>query len=317
MATKATKEAIQLSGIVESLRFSKPEFCIGSIISGHRKISFTVKGFVNVGEHVTLLGDYETHEKWGRQFVGQERIYTLPADPAGLVSFLRWYVDGLGPVKSQSLVDAFGMDLPRLAESDPQQVAIEAKISIETVEQIAAKWQEFASRIGVMTKLAGMGLTQRQVEQIVEKFKGSAVAILESDAYAILGVIDGISFGKCDEIARKFGVTPTDPRRVRAALAWVVRQAYSTDGHTAMTSHIAQGEAIDLLEKDQTIEGHDWKISTVCDDLVGLGRMIVTKVGDAEYYSHPIAHRAEMWLSRYFEAASEPNPFCRESSDDG
>lgn len=313
----AKAEPIKLSGVVQELFYSKPTFSAGKIDIGSKVISFSLKGFCKVGEAISMAGIYEVHPKYGKQFSGIERIYSLPADPAGLAVWLSWHAPGVGPVRAQSLVETFGINLPKLCETDPAQVAIESKLPIEVIEGIATRWNEFASHVGIQTRLAGFGMTQRQVEQIVEKFKGSAVAILEEDAFMLLGEVDGVGFAKCDEIARKFGIKDADPRRVRAALQWVVRQAYHQEGHTAMSANIAQGEAIDLLEKADGVEGHNWGIESMAEQLVEARRMVVTTIGGSDYYSHPVAHQAEMFLDRYLRSAAEPNPWYREKEENG
>lgn len=237
-AAPATTELIEIAGTVQTLFCQRPTFSAGILNLKGREVKFAVKGYVRAGEPVTLKGRWDTHPKYGKQFVATEVVYKTPADPAGLAEWLKWYAAGIGPAKAQKLVDEFGLDLMRLCGEDPGQVAACVGVPIESIHRIAEEWSKFAARIAAASQLAAWGMTQRQTEVILERCGGGAVALIRDDPYAVLGLVDGFGWSTTDELAGKLGITGTDPRRVRAAVAYVVREKYG-EGSTAVPYKLA------------------------------------------------------------------------------
>jgi exodeoxyribonuclease V alpha subunit len=237
----------EISGKVGHLYKQTPSWCAGKLWVKHREVSFKVTGYVRTGEPVTLRGKWVKTEKWGKQFDATEVVYTTPADPAGVKTWLEWYVPDVGPVKAQKMVDEFGVQLLELASQDPQAVAIFAGIPIESVNRIAREWGEFATRVSALCELSRLGLTQHQAETIYSRFKGSAVTILKEDPYLLLREVHGMGFKTVDELARKLGFPIDHPGRKRAAVITAVADALD-EGSTVIEQAIAIGKACDLTE---------------------------------------------------------------------
>jgi exodeoxyribonuclease V alpha subunit len=245
-AAATTEDAATISGVVTDLKFQKPTWCAGYLQSGGRRLSFSVKGFVEVNKAVTIRGVWETHPKWGKQFKGSEIVYTLPADADGIAAWLAATVDGVGKVKADAMAAAFGPSLPRLLREDPEQVAVECNLPIEFVKRIAERWWAAQDECNCCAKLAGYGLTQHEVSALFARYKGSAVAILESDPYLVLGDLPGFGWARVDGIGQKLGVPADDPGRVRAAVQTAVKKL-TADGSTVCERAVAAAEAADLV----------------------------------------------------------------------
>lgn len=263
-------EQIEITGTVCRLFAQKPDWCAGELtITGKwTPTRFKVKGYVVHGEPVTLRGKWVSDKKFGKQFDAAEVVYTAPANPDGLVAWLKWHVKGLGAVKSQRLVDEFGMELPGIAQSDPRQIAIFAEVPIESVNQIAESWVSFGEKIAVYTELANLGLTKSQCEKLYGVFKGSILTIIRSDPYLLLRKVPGFGWVTIDEIAmQKLGFPVDHPGRMQAAVITTVATGEG-DGYTAMNQPMAVGKAGDLLD----LAG-DPRVELVVGDAVETGRL--------------------------------------------
>lgn len=307
---KEAAPAVEIAGTVQHLFCQRPQFCAGILIVKGREVKFSLKGYVKTGEPVTFSGQWQVHPKFGRQFAATEVVYSVPTDPAGLVRWLGWYADGLGPVKSQKLVDEFGIDLMRLCGEDPGQVAACAGIPIEYVHRIAEAWSKFAGRIAAQSQLAAWGMTQHQTEVVLERIGGGAVALLKEDPYAILGLVDGFGWTKCDELAAKLGIVGTDYRRVRAAVAFVVKERQG-EGSTAVRWDIA----CELVAEKLQVEDAKIAAAGILDArdagrivLVGVGELFDPSAGGTRHLATPSAHKHESTIWSVLKTARGPNP---------
>lgn len=238
----------EITGRVTRLHAKQsPTWSAGKMTVKFRDVSFTVKGFVKLNEAVTLRGKWTTHAKFGRQFEATEVVYTLPTTPEGVKLWLENYAPDVGPVKAQRIVDEFGAAVLELASTSPEQIAVFARIPIESVHRIAEQWATFAERIACVGELARLGLTPLQSELVYSRFKGSAVTILKTDPYLLLREIDGFGWKTVDDLARKLGFPKDHPGRQRAAVVTAVAGRVG-NGSTAMDDDAAIGKACDLCE---------------------------------------------------------------------
>lgn len=308
-ATKTKTEIVELTGTVSTLYCQRPTFCAGKINTTRSfGLGFTIKGYVKTGQTLRMRGRYVQHAKYGRQFEADEIVYDMPETTEGLVQWLHWNISGIGPATAQKLVDEFGKDLMPLIASDPGQVAAQCGLPITAVEAIARLWQQHSSRIAVQSKLAGFGLTQHQVEKIVEKFGGTAATVIEENPYLLLGEVDGLGFARIDEIALKCGVPRKDERRTTAALQWTLRGGYYDEGHTAMLKEVAIAKVEELLGEDAAHAGGAAAL------LETQGRLVhVSEPGSGGeapvHYCTPHAHRIETRLWKYFARGREENEY--------
>lgn len=304
-----TPAAIEISGTVSVLYFQKPTFSAGVIFVRGRDVKFSVKGYVKAGEPVTLRGNYENHKKYGHQFVATEVVYSLPTNIEGLGKWLEWYGEWIGPVKATKLIDEFGLDLMPLCVRDPQQVAACAGIPIESIHRLAERWQTHSNKVAAASQLAAWGLTQAQTEAILARFGGSSVTLIKDDPFAVLGRVDGFGWKTTDELAAKIGVTGDDPRRLRGAVAAVVRERYD-NGHTAtplMTACElaaekigARPEVAEQVEATISLAVEQGKFKRVADDKPG-------KPWPA-WLATTWGHECEATVWRILQTAKEPNP---------
>jgi exodeoxyribonuclease V alpha subunit len=241
-AATATEE---IKGVVEILHCAKPGFSAGKLYCGARVVSFSVKGLVRQGQPVTLKGAWETHPKWGKQFKGSEVVHTMPADAEGIEAWLKVYATGMGPVKAKLAVQTYGVDFPRMLQTDPEQVAVELRLPIEFVNRTAAKWVANSGEVNAMSAMLRHGLTQAEAESLYERFKGGAVTILEDDPYSLLGTLAGFGWARVDLLGVKMGVAPDDPRRLQAAIVEVVRLELD-NGSTCVAGEGLLNSAADL-----------------------------------------------------------------------
>lgn len=298
----------ELSGTVEILHCAKPTFAAGRLRSNGRLVSFSVKGMVRLGYPVTIVGQWETHPKFGRQFKGRQVVQTMPATKPGIVAWLENYATGIGPVKARRAVEAFGVELPRMMKDDPQQVAIELNLPIEFVNRTATLWNECVGQTNALVGLLAHGLTQHEAESLYERYKGAAVTVLETDPYSILGEVAGFGWARVDSLGVKMGIPATDERRTVAAFVESIRQHYDK-GSTAVPRSVAIADTSELL--GGAVSPYD---VTVATDFA-VERKRIRKYKDIAF-ALPKSSQIETRLWFLLRGLKGVNPYFRNVTDD-
>ncbi len=294
----------EISGVVQVLNCQRPTFSAGKIACDGHDVSFSVPSFLKCGDSVVISGKWETHPKFGRQFKGKTATLALPTTPAGLQKWLAWRVPGIGPTIAERLVTEFGAQLPDLAASDPQAVAIAAKVPIELVNLFAKLWAAERGRVGALTFLASLGLSQKQCDALVAKFSGGVVQLVQSDPFQLITLADNFGWVTVDKLAKQVGITGVDPRRLRGALTALVREA-ADEGSTAVPVTTAVKLAADKLAvRDESL------IAAVVASAVERGDLKRFGGGtdDSDYLATPFAHRVDVATWKALLAARDPNP---------
>ena len=68
--------------------------------------------------------------------------------------------------------------------------------------------------------------------KIFKKYQYQALDVIQENPYRLIDDIEGIGFIKADELAKSIGISSDDPRRIRAALLYVIDQIAIQKGHT-------------------------------------------------------------------------------------
>jgi hypothetical protein len=177
-----------------------------------------------VGEQLAMNGDFSEY-KGQQEFKFKEAWHDIPADSRDLLRYACELTTGIGPATEQVIWDALGdkwmdiqeKDVPKIRESVFKQF-------VETIEKLKTEKEKAQA----VSWLMGCGATRNMAEAAWERWGEAVVGQITSDPYNLAN-LPHYSFRDVDDSIRKvFGITDTDPRRVRAAVSYYMRQL--TDG---------------------------------------------------------------------------------------
>src|SRR5579863_3785084 len=98
---------------------------------------------INVGELLTVEGEWENDPKYGRQLHVTSFTQRLPASPEGIMRYLSsGLIKGIGPKKAKLIVDHFGEQTLAIIEQQPERLSEVKGISAKERTQIAKTWTE-------------------------------------------------------------------------------------------------------------------------------------------------------------------------------
>ncbi len=301
VSKKTENNPQQIRGRIEKLHFSSPHFSAGKMKTDDGIISFAGKIFVQQDERVIFSGEWIDDPKWGRQFQVKEINLDMDLDTDGMIQFIAKHpqITGIGKSRAEKLIKLYGANVGEAVANDPLGVAMATKIPVESIETFAQVWSDRKEKIAVSTWLSAYGLTNYQVETIVEKLGNSAMSILKSDPYVLIGILPRFGFKKVDQIARLIGVPKELPGRIRAGIMYSVREEMDGAGHTWTEYQDLIREVNTLLVMD-CMDSQD-RIIKEMDTLLATGKLEQITHDNMSVIGLPSARRAEEtiyhWLS--------------------
>src|SRR5215469_10917775 len=96
---------------------------------------------VQVGELLSIEGEWETDPRYGRQLHVSSFVQRLPASPEGIVRYLgSGLIKGIGPKKAQKIVDHFGEQTLAILEQQPERLDEVKGLNVKDRERIIEGW---------------------------------------------------------------------------------------------------------------------------------------------------------------------------------
>jgi exodeoxyribonuclease V alpha subunit len=224
------------SGIVLSLIYRKPQTSWGVIRVALKGQTACAKGAVMpvmVGSWLKLAGWWEESEQWGRILRVWSMREIVPTEPQKLVFYLnKLRLPGLTPERTQALIQRFGHLTLEVIEQAPERLS-EMGWEDKTNHQIHRAFRRKMPSRSLLAVPETWGLTLEQAEQLLRHHGNKTLDLLRQDPYRLLCEA-GLSFALAEQVASKLGLHAQDPRRMRAAIESILRQAAENEGHTAL-----------------------------------------------------------------------------------
>lgn len=210
-------------------------------------------GGVRPGEEVSLVGQWETHARFGRQFKVLEFKRSLPASEEGIRKFLGSDAfEGIGPAIASRIVDRFGTDTLRVIEKEPERLLEVEGLGRVRFKQILKAWQSQSEVRDLMIFLQGHGLGPAQARKIYGKYGSEAQRIIQDNPYRLASDIEGVGFRTADLLAVSLDIPKDSPFRARAGLRHVFQELIEA-GHVCYPLTELLAKAAERLELDVSI----------------------------------------------------------------
>lgn len=241
-----------LAGSVERVVFHSEDsgFCVLRVkCRGQRDLQAVVGRVagVSAGARITATGRWVNDRSHGRQFEAAFIRVDPPRSSDGLERYLAsGSIPGVGPVYAKSLVAAFGDDVFDVIENEPERLRDVPGIGPVRAGRILAAWEQQKSVREVMVFLHSHGIGSARAARIHRTYGADAVRVLSQNPYLLARDIRGVGFEVADGIARKLGMSPEAPVRIRAGISHVLSGATS-DGHCGLPREDLLRRAEDLL----------------------------------------------------------------------
>jgi len=254
------------------------------------------------GQQLILRGNWEQHQRYGRQFRFSEYEPIRPATTEAIAAYLgSGLIKGIRKRLAQSLIQHFGEQTLDILDHHPERLTEVRGIGRKLAERIREGWQEHREAHNVMIFLQRHGIGGALAVRIYQRYGGQAIEVIERDPYRLAREVQGIGFLTADRIGRQAGFDIDDPSRLQAGLLHVLHQATS-QGHLFLPRQESTGAAASLLQVPaealesplNALQEHGW-VEFEEDTLVWLPEMLAAE--------REVAQRLHALLSTEVETA--------------
>ncbi len=206
---------------------------------------------VSTGETVDIKGRWETHERYGKQFVVDHIAPKRPTTIEGIFSLLSsGILKNIGPVRARQIVERFGLETLNILDKNPERLAEIPGFGKKTVQKITEKWNKDDKFRNLIIFLKGYDVSLGTAIKIYNKYGEDAQFKIMQNPYALCEDIWGIGFLKADHIARKIGFSHDSYKRIQAGILYIMQNA-ADEGHSCFPLTEACQKAAELLEVDE------------------------------------------------------------------
>lgn len=249
-----------VSGTVQGITFHKPEtgfFVARVLVPGLRDEQVVVGKAPSIteGEYLEAEGYWEKSVKYGcSQFKASLVRLSPPTDEAGLIKYLASSLPGVGPGTAKNIVRIFGLEAGEIIKNSPERLSEVPKLGKKRIALISEEWQKRSENHGVLSWLCGLGLSPAMAAEVYHQYGPPTREQVTQNPYQLAENISGIGFKRADAMAKRLGITPSNPNRIKAALKHLLKEA-TDSGSCGLPRKQLRGKALDLL--NFTPEGLD------------------------------------------------------------
>lgn len=194
---------------------------------------------LDVGDKLTLTGDWVDAGAYGVQFRFNGLQKMVPADRNSLVVFFTRNVDGVGQKTAEKIVNALGVTAVEDIENDTSILVSKVGLTPAKANDIAAKLCAIHSSIDEMKFFAKTGLgpariamvKQQYNEKIKEDPNFNLIDFITENPYRLIEDVKNIGFKLADGVALSLGFSDTDPKRIAAGIKYALKDNFDTKGN--------------------------------------------------------------------------------------
>ncbi|MEH7119030.1 ATP-dependent RecD-like DNA helicase [Neobacillus vireti] len=198
-------------------------------------------------ETYVFFGEFKEHPKFGVQFHTNHFRKDMPQTKQGVIAYLSGEMfKGIGKKTAENIVETLGEDAiskilnqPSLLDSIPKLPPEKAKMLYDTLMEHQGLEQ-------VMVALNQFGFGPQISMRIYQAYKEETLATIQKNPYQLVEDIEGIGFGRADELGFQLGISGSHPDRIKAALLYTLENESMQTGHVFL-------HAEDLLEQVKTL----------------------------------------------------------------
>jgi exodeoxyribonuclease V alpha subunit len=175
------------------------------------------------GSRAEVSGEWQTHNRYGRQLRAQGALPLDPADRDGQVAYLS-SLRHIGLKRAEKLCDEYGEEVLQKIAANPESVFGSLRgVSADQAAAAAQSWYASRAIRDLHVQLAPHGLAHLAAP-IHARYGDNSMAILHEDPYRLTEV-PGVGFARADKIALAADVPPESSRRAQAAALYALIEA--------------------------------------------------------------------------------------------
>lgn len=234
--------------------------------------------FPRIHEEETYLfyGVMKEHARFGLQFQVEHFRKDLPQSKEGIVAYLSGDMfKGIGKKTAETIVETLGEQAISKILANPSLLDNIPRLSSEKAKSLYDTLLENEGLERVMIALNQYGFGPQLSMKMYQAYKEETIAIIQSNPYKLVEDIEGIGFGRADELGFQLGISGSHPDRIKAACLYALETGCLQDGHVYMEAEELLETVKHLLEENKRDELEFTDISTQMAKLAEEGKLVV------------------------------------------
>lgn len=233
--------------------------------------------FPKIHEHETYIffGEFKDHPKFGLQFQTKHFRKDIPQTKQGVAAYLSSEMfKGIGKKTAENIVETLGenaiskiLNQPSLLDSVPKLPPDKAKMLYDTLMEHQGLEQ-------VMVALNQYGFGPQLSMRMYQTYKDDTLDIIQKNPYKLVEDIEGIGFGRADELGYQLGISGNHPDRIKAACLYTLENESMQTGHVYVHAEDLLIQVKNLLEENKRDQLEFNDISTEILKLQEEGKLI-------------------------------------------
>lgn len=205
--------------------------------------------FPPIHEHETYVfyGKLKEHPRFGQQFAVDHFQKDMPQTKEGIISYLSSNLfQGIGKKTAETIVETIGDNAISKILANPSLLDTVPKLSGEKAKSLYDTLVEHQGLEQVMIGLNQYGFGPQLSMRIYQLYKQDTLSIIQTNPYKLVEDIEGIGFGRADELGYQLGIGGNHPDRIKAGCLYMLETECHQEGHTYI-------EAKQLLQRVQAL----------------------------------------------------------------
>lgn len=249
---------IKIKGTVSRITYMNQEngYHVLRFQSDENSKQITVTGVfppLIVGERLILLGYWQNHPKYGKQFQVNSFQPLIPHSEQDIEKYLgSGLIKGIGSSTAKKIVAQFGKEALNIIDKNPERLTEVEGIGSKKIKTIKEGWDQQKEISSILVFLKAHDISSHFAIKIFNKYGQEAIKILKSNPYRLIEDLEGVGFKTADNLAFKMGVAPNSTLRIKAALIHTLQNG-ADNGHVFLPQNVLVKEAINILEVTEDI----------------------------------------------------------------
>ncbi|MHC0035806.1 SF1B family DNA helicase RecD2 [Pseudoneobacillus sp. C159] len=199
-----------------------------------------------------FYGELKDHPKFGVQFQANHFRRDIPQTKQGVVNYLSSELfKGIGKKTAESIVQTLGENAISKILNSPSLLDSIPKLPPEKAKQLYDTLMEHQGLERVMIGLNQYGFGPQLSMKIYQMYKEQTLDIIQQNPYRLVEDIEGIGFGRADELGFQLGISGNHPDRIKAACLYTLEVDCNQNGHVFVDAEDLLRKVKGLLEENK------------------------------------------------------------------
>jgi exodeoxyribonuclease V alpha subunit len=223
----------------------------------------------------TFFGSFKEHPRFGRQYVVDHFRKEFPETKEGVIQYLSSDLfKGIGKKTAAAIVETLGERAISKILEDPHVLDDVPKLSKAKAKELYETLKEHQGLEQIMIALSQFGFGPQLSMKIYQVYKDETLEVIRQNPYQLVEDVEGIGFGRADELGYQLGISGNHPDRIRAGCLYIMEQSCMQEGHVYITYEQLLGKVKELLETKRNENIDEADISREMMHLTEEGKLI-------------------------------------------